>query len=384
MTDEQKHPAKRTRALFLGGTLLAVLAAVLLAVLLVNQRVHLQNEAKAKSSAAGTGPRVRVITATPAPTSRTVIFVGEARPYAMVTLYSKVSGYLKEINVDKGDRVTAGQIIAVIESPEIDRQYDAAMADAKNKRLDAERLKILVQKEYISRQDADNARAAARIAEANAAAAKAQKDYEILRAPFPGTVTARFADPGALVQSATSAQTTALPVVTLSQIDRLRVYVYLDQNSASFIRVGDPATVFDAARPDVKLTATVTRMTGELDVNTRTLLTEIDVDNRHGTIIPGSFVRVSLSFKTPASIEIPAQALVMRDQASFVALLTDDNRVTFRPVTISESDGQVVRLHSGLKEGERIILNLGQSIAEGQQVQPIETPSSRTSSTTQK
>jgi membrane fusion protein (multidrug efflux system) len=110
-------------------------------------------------------------------------------------------------------------LLAVIESPELDRQYEAAIVDAQNKRKDAERAKALVEKKYISLQDADHAEADARVAEANAEALRTQKGYEILRAPFDSTVTARFADPGALVQSAINAQTTALPLVALSQTD---------------------------------------------------------------------------------------------------------------------------------------------------------------------
>jgi membrane fusion protein (multidrug efflux system) len=127
-------------------------------------------------------------------------------------------------------------------------------------------------------------------------------------------------------------------------------------------------------RPDIKLTASITRLTGELDATTRTLLSEIVVDNRKGAIIPGSFVKVSLSFKTPPYIQIPPQALVMRGEKTFVAVLSDDDRVTFRPVTLAESNGQSVRIVSGLSAGERVVLNLGESVSEGQQVRPASSP----------
>jgi len=373
-SDPKSFSSRTKRVVFLIGAVLVLLTAVLMLILLADKQRYLQVETRTRSSAASAGPHVAVVTAKPAPPVRTIELVGEARPYATVTLYAKVSGYLKEIKVDKGDTVKAGDVLAVIESPEIDRQYDAALADARNKRLEAERARVLIQKEYISRQDADTAEAAAQIAEANAAALKAQKDYEMLRAPFSATVTARYVDPGALLQSATTSQTTAQPIVMLSQIDRLRVYVYLDQDSATLVHVGDRAVVFDAARPDVKLTSSITRLTGELDATTRTLLSEIVVDNRKGAIIPGSFVKVSLSFKAPRYIQIPPQALVIRGEKTFVAVLSDDNRVTFRPVTLAESDGQVVRIASGLSDGQRVVLNLGESVSEGQQVQPTAGP----------
>jgi RND family efflux transporter MFP subunit len=373
-SDPRSSSPRTKRAVFLIGVMLAVLTAVLMLVLFAGKQKYLEGETRARSSAASAGPPVAVVTARPAPPVRTIELVGEAHPYAAVTLYAKVSGYLKEIRVDKGDTVKEGDVLAVIESPEIDRQYDAALADAKNKRLEAERAKKLIQEEYISRQDADTAEATAQIAEANAAALKAQKDYEIVRAPFSAKVTARYVDTGALLQSATTSQTTAQPIVMLSQIDRLRVYVYLDQSSASLVHIGDRAVVFDAVRPDIKLTASITRLTGELDATTRTLLSEIVVDNRKGAIIPGSFVKVSLSFKAPPYIQIPPQALVMRGEKTFVAVLSDDDRVTFRPVTLAESNGQSVRIVSGLSAGERVVLNLGESVSEGQQVRPASSP----------
>jgi RND family efflux transporter MFP subunit len=300
-----------------------------------------------------------------------VTVTGEARPFATVTLYAKVSGYLKQILVDKGDRVNAGQVLAVIESPELDRQYESAVVDAQDKRRDADREKILVEKNLVSQQDADHADAAARESEANAQALKTQKEYEVLRAPFPGTVTARFADPGALVQSAANSQTTALPLVTLSQTDKLRIYVYLDQKNAAFVRVGNRAEISDASRPDVRLAASITRISGELDTKTRTLLAELDVDNRQGTLLAGSFVLVGLKLRTAPAVEIPSEALLMKGEQALVAVVESGNRVMFRPVVVADSDGQAVRLSSGLLDGEQVVLNPGFGISDNDQVQPI-------------
>jgi membrane fusion protein (multidrug efflux system) len=281
-----------------------------------------------------------------------------------------VSGYLQKILVDKGDRVKASQLLAVIESPELDRQYDAAVIDAQDKRKDAVREKTLVDKNLVSQQDADHAEAAAKMAEANAESLRNQKEYEILRAPFHGIVTARYADPGALVQSAATSQTTALPLLTLSQTDRLRVYVYLDQRDASSVHIGDSAEISDSSRPETKLTASITRISGELDPRTRTLLAELDVNNKEGLLLAGGFVQVALKIKTAPSVEIPAEALLMKGEKSFVAVLSQENKVVFRPVIIDESDAKTVRLASGLKEGEQIILNPGWGIFEGDRVQP--------------
>ncbi len=363
---------KEARKIFLTGIGLVLLALVLLLVLFENRRVYLMNETRDRLAAVNAGPEVRVISAKRSSEERMVSLTGEARPFAAVTLYSKVSGYLKEIRVDKGDRVKAGQVLAIIESPELDRQYESAVVDAQDKRRDAAREKTLVEKNLVSRQDADHAEAAARVAEANAEALKTQKEYEILRAPFPGTVTARFADQGALVQNAANSQTTALPLVTLSQTDKLRIYVYLDQKDAAFVRIGNGAELSDSSRPDVRLAASIARISGELDPKTRTLLAELDVDNQQGLLLAGSFVQVSLKLKTAPSIEIPAEALLMKEDKAFVAVITQGNKVNFRPVVVADSDGKTVQISSGLEEGQQLVLNPGFGITNGAQVQPVE------------
>jgi len=359
------------RTLIFSGAVLIVIALVSLMVLSQRKKAYIGREIRERAAAASAGIPVRVVSASRSAGIRTITLAGEARPYATVTLYAKVSGYLKEIRVDKGDRVKEGEVIAVIESPELDRQYDAALADAKNKRIDAERFKELVKKGYVSQQDSDNAETAARVSEANAGSLREQKRYETLRAPFPATVTVRYADPGALVQSAATSQTNALPLVTLSQTDRLRIYVYLDQRDASFVHAGDRAEVSDPSRPGVRLSASVSRMSGELDPKTRTLLTELDLDNAKGLIIAGSFVQVSLTLRTLPYVEVPADAILPKGDRTLVAVLTQGNKVNFREVNIAESDGKSVRLQSGLDEGETIVLNPGFGIAEGAQVQPV-------------
>jgi membrane fusion protein, multidrug efflux system len=199
----------------------------------------------------------------------------------------------------------------------------------------------------------------------------AQKDYEKIRAPFAGTIAIRFVDPGALVQNATTAQTSALPVVTLSNTDRLRIYVYADQKTAGSIRVGDRVEVTDPTRRDVKVSATVTRTSGELDPKTRTLLAEIEVDNKDKNIIAGSFVQVNVNIEMPPGVEVPTQALIMRGDKSFVAVIDGESKVNLREVKIDESDGKNVRLRSGVKEGERVALSVSNDVEEGAIVRPV-------------
>ena len=185
----------------------------------------------------------------------------------------------------------------------------------------------------------------------------AQKEYELIRAPFTGTIAIRYVDPGALIQSAVNAQTTALPVVSLSQVDRLRVFVYMDQRNAAFVRPGDRVEITDPVRPSVKVSATVTRMSGELDTKTRTLLTEVQVDNRSGIIVPGSFVQVTVWLRTGARVEVPADSLLFRDGKPNVAVVNKTNKVQIRPVSIVDSDGINLRLSEGIQPGEVVIMS---------------------------
>jgi membrane fusion protein, multidrug efflux system len=360
-----------SRWLFIIGILLLFTTVVVFQTLLSWQQSTLREEAQARENIIEAGRHVRVATATRSSEERPIVLVGEARPYATVTLYGKVSGYLSEIMVDKGDHVKSGKILAIIESPELHRQYDAALADAKNKRADAERAKGLLQSGALSPQNYERADTAAQVAEETAASILAQTEYEIIHAPFSGTITARFADPGALVQSAATNQTSALPIVTLSQTEQLKVYVYPDQKTASLIQVGDRAEVSDASRPEVKLSAVVSRTSGELDLKTRTLLVQIDLDNKDNRILAGSFVQVHLFVKSPPCVEVPAQALVIRKDKTFIGVVTPDNTIALRPVDIYESDGKVVKLRSGVEEGEQVALNEGYNIQDGDHVFPV-------------
>jgi RND family efflux transporter MFP subunit len=329
-------------------------------------------EAGAREQELGRGLRVRVAPVKQGPTVRRLTLQGEARPFAEVTLYAKVSGYLRNLRVDKGDRVRAGQLIATIEAPELDQQYQAAVADAKNKRANAKRYTALGPTGMVSSQELDQAQATADVADATQASLATQRNYRIIRAPFDGIVTARFADPGTLIQSAVNAQSGAVPIVTVSKADRLRVYVYPDQSSAAFVHPGDVAEIRTPERPAFSRKAPVARTAGQLSPRTRTMLTEIDVDDKDGAIVPGSFVQVTLETRRPPSLEIPAEALVMRNEKPHVAVIDAVHRVHYRAVVLDDDDGQAVRVHDGVKEGDLVALDLGNAADEGAAVQVTE------------
>jgi RND family efflux transporter MFP subunit len=361
---------KRRRLLFRAGISAIVVSLIVLAGLLWKHQSLLREEEKSRKAFLAKGQNVRVTRAKKGPETKSVLLIGEAFPYANVNLYAKISGYLQEIRVDKGDKVKVDQIIAILDSPELNKQYAAALADARNKRVDAERFQYLLKSGSVSVQNAEASETTAKIAEDTAASLLAQKDYEVIRAPFDGIITARYADPGALLQAATSAQTTALPVVALSETDRLRIYIYPDQKTANSVKIGDRVEVAEVTKPDTKLSATVSRTTGQLDTRTRTLLVEIDLDNREGKILAGGFVQVTLFIDIPPTIEIPAGALIMRGDNAFVGIVDHRNRASFRQVEIFQSDGKTVQLLSGISEGDLVMLNVGDRIMEGELVQP--------------
>jgi RND family efflux transporter MFP subunit len=375
MSETRRSPV----ALYVGGMLLVALVVGLVVGLAAMKRASVAREAHDRAATVAAGPRVRTVTVVQSPGHRTITLTGEARPFLDVTLYSKVSGYLKSIVVDKGDRVRAGQILAIVESPETDQEYAGAVADAANKRTIAARDQQLVGNKLIAPEEAEQAETDAKLAIAKKSRYATLKDYETLRAPFSGTVTARFADPGALVQNAENSQTSALPVVTIGQTDSLRVYVYLDQQDANDVRDGSPVEITDPGRPGVRVIGTVTRSAGSLDPNTRTLLAEIDVNNRRGTLVPGGMVQVAVKVTAPSYLEVPVEALIPRGDSQFVAVVPPDNRVTFKQVHVADTDGQLVRLRDGVAPGDRVALNLGDAVAEGQRVQPAsdDTPPAR-------
>jgi len=354
-----------------GGKFLLLGALGILLLISSFRWVEVKREAHSREAELRAGPLVRIASVTRSQAERTINVIGETKPYASVTLYAKVSGYLKEVRVDKGDVVKKGQILAIIESPETDKEYLAALADATNKKNIANRMKALLAKNLVSQQEAEQAISDADVTQARLDTQAIQKDYETLRAPFAGTVTSRYADAGALMQNAANSQTSSLPVVTVSQINELRIYVYLDQKDATFIKKGDAVVVSLPERPEFRRTGTVTRLSGELDTRTRMLLTEVDLENKNNDVVAGSFVQVSLKISTPRYLEIPVESLVLKQDKSLVPVLQKDNTVSFKEVRVFDNDGKKIQILSGLSEGDQVALNLGTSVPEGGRVRPI-------------
>jgi len=370
--------AEKKKSLLAGGFLYLVGAGVVVAAFLgaewlksarakqVAGELH-QEQAKAEA-----GPRTDVVTVTSGPAAGRITLLGETHSYLESVLYAKISGYLRAVLVDKGDRVKAGELLATIESPETDAQYRAAIANARNLRRISERDQHLVRRDMVAHQDAETAAANARVANQDVANLAALTSYEMIRAPFGGKITARYADPGTLVQAATNS-----PILRISDTYHERLYVYPDQQQAAHISVGDATEITDPARPGIKLAAHVTRLSGEFDPTTRTMLTEIDFYDRGNLIPPESFVEVTIRYRQDGRyLQIPAQALILRGTKTFVAVVDSANRISYKPVVVASDDGTRVIVRSGLSRGERIAFNLSGNVSEGGKIQPVtgETP----------
>jgi membrane fusion protein, multidrug efflux system len=352
---------------------LAIVAVAGFAALHIWQRKDARLSAMRQALAAevARGPSVRVVPVAAGPKVRLITLLGDTRPWETTTLYGKVAGYVKTIVVDRGDHVTAGEVLATVESPETDRQYDSALADLENKQKNDARARDLMAHGAGSIQASDQADADFRMAVQNVAQLAVMKGYEQLRAPFDGVVTARFVDPGALVQNSTTNQTSNQPVLTIADESRLRVDIYVAQRDVPYVHVGDMADVVDAANPSRKMQARIARTADLLDPRTRTLLVELDLDNRNRMLMPGSFAYVSLHVPLPGYPEVPVASLVVRGNRTYVADLVANSLVHLQPVTVASTDGINASLAAGATVGTRIVMNLPDDVANGSRVRPV-------------
>ena len=361
----------RTRLYLTGGV--CVVATVLGTAYYMNQSSSgLANVKAAMEADVARGPRVVVSNVVQGPQFRTIQLLGDARPYQTTTIFAKVSGYLKSVLVDKGDQVTANQVIAEIDSAELESQYQSAVADLDQKqRIDA-RSRELLRNSTTSQQAAEQAETNYRMAQETVRNLGIMRSYQTLKAPFNGTVVARFADPGALMQAATTNQASSLPVMQIADNSKLRIGIYVEQRDVAAIKVGDEADIIDAANPDRKRKAKISRTAGTLDPRTRTLFVELDIDNSDQFLVPGSFVNVSLRVPVKSFPQIPVSAMMQRGGTQQVAVIDEDSTIKFRPIKVASTDGALINIADGLKVGERVGLNVSSDLVEGSKVRAAE------------
>jgi RND family efflux transporter MFP subunit len=366
----ERRPTRGHRILLAVGAVFVALAV--LGVLVLRHRraslVARQRDATQKELARG--PRVSVTRVGTTSGDRTVTLPGDVTGYNQSTLYAKLSGYIKDVRVNRGDRVTKGQIIAIIESPETVADLAAAEHSASIAKITRGRFETLSPSGVVSDQDRDTAVANHQVAQANLERAHAILDYATIRAPFDGVVSARYVDPGALVPAATGSTQAALPVVDVSSTDTLRIFVYLGQDTAAFVHLGDPATVSQDERPERRIVGSVTHLAAALDPRTRTMQVEIDVDNRDGALLPGMLAHVEVKIAESKSALISSDALVIRDGKTMVGEV-NDGRVHYVLVDLGYNDGQRIRVLRGLDGGEVVGLDVPVEVQEGDVVDAV-------------
>ena len=376
-------------------------------------------ESKGNSDAAASNDSsARVAAAQRGNVSRVLTLAGQFQPYQVVDVHPKVSGYMTRINVDIGDVVHQGQTLAVLQVPELKAQLQSAIfamdqskeeitraqheidrADATYTALHAqsERLKqaaatrpgLIAQQELDNAQaqdlsaqaQEDSAKSAMAAAKQHMGAATADKDsvealenYTNVTAPIAGVVIWRYADTGALIQGGTNSNDQALPIVRLSESSLLRLRVPVPEDDVQFVHAGDRLEVrVDAINRS--FTGKIVRFTRNVDFETRTMETEIDVDNKDLSIAPGMYANTLLELDNHKNVvTIPVEALVLTGKQQTAYVLDDSNRIHIRSVQVGLEGQKLVEIVSGLNPGDRAVLGGQENYREGQQVNPLLTP----------
>jgi membrane fusion protein (multidrug efflux system) len=314
---------------------------------------------------------------------RTITLPGDLVGFYQADLYGKVSGYLKSISVDKGDAVTAGQVLAEIEVPELQQKLRRARASLDVQRRTYERLQKVWKSDHrlVAQEDVDIAQGQFEEANAEVEELEALTSYTRIVAPFDGVVTGRFVDPGALIQASGSqsggAQGAAgptkagvSPVVSVADLSKLRVYVYVPEAETSLIRQGMPARLTLREFPGRQFKGTVARFSKALDLSTRTMLTEVDLDNARHELYPGMYADVSLELARHAQVlQVPITAVGSEKNQS-VVYVVNDQHLRRVPVTTGLTTPGNVEITSGLGGNEQVVKNFSPELSEGEKVQP--------------
>ena len=356
-------------SLVASGTIV-VAACVIATGLVLARNWQLHRQANDIELALQLGPRVLVTQVRTAPQKRLLDVPGSTVGHDESPVYAKLPGYMRAIYVDKGDRVKRGQLLAVLESPETDKQVAQAEADYNLQKVTDMRNQTLVKSGVLAQQTADESHAAMLRARSVLAQLKALADYETIRSPFDGMVTTRNADPGTLIPEATGAAAPR-PVLVIATLKPLRVYAQVPQSVALFIRDGDQAVVTVTELPRRRFVGAVTRHSRSLTEVTRTMLVEVDLPNEDLALYPGMYANIRFSLKAPPGVPLaPDGALVFMHGKTYVPVVRQDH-LRLVEVTLGYDDGENVEILSGLRADDVVALNMGQAIQDGQPVRPV-------------
>jgi RND family efflux transporter MFP subunit len=331
-----------------------------------------------------TVPTVSVTAPAPGKSAAGVALPAEIKPYVEAPIYARASGYLRRWLVDIGDTVTAGQLLAEIDTPELDQELARSRADlaqaeaaqelAKTTALRwAELLKTAsVSEQETAEKQSDLALKTATVegARANVKRLEELKGFARVTAPFAGTITARRTDVGQLIAAGNGKE-----LFRLAQTRTLRVFVRVPQTMARAVEPGQEAELALAEFPGRKFAAKIVRSAGAMEPDSRTLLTELEVDNSKGEILAGSYAQVRFTeAKMDAALTLPANALLFRSDGMQVGVVGPDGKVELRRVQLGRDFGQVVEVLGGVARSDRVILNPPDSLTPGLTVQVTESP----------
>jgi RND family efflux transporter MFP subunit len=381
MSPDRSTPRPVPRRLRLAGVLAIVLAVIVVAYGLVsraaqNSRLHDATEAQAI-------PSVAVVSPTQVDNHSGLDLPGRLEAYIRAPIYARVPGYLKSWKHDIGAKVKAGDVLAEIDTPDLDQQLlqaradlNVAQANAKLSQITAERWQSLAGTDAVAKQDVDqrtfafNANVAqVKAAQANVDRLVAEAGFKRLIAPFDGVVTARETDIGALINVGSAG---GPELFVVSETRKLRVYVNVPQNYVPSVPSGTKATITVPEHPGRTYMGTVESSAEAVDPSSGTTLMQLIVDNAAGEMMPGDYAGIHLQVTPPAHVlSIPSSALIFDSKGLSVATVKSDNSVLLKHVTIERDLGAILEIASGLATDDRVIQNPPDGIEDGTQVRLI-------------
>jgi RND family efflux transporter MFP subunit len=348
--------------------LLSVLALIAGVMLVRTRRVAAERRDREQTVAAG--PRVIVLPVRRPAGPRVIDLPATIHGYVETAIYAKVAGYLKSINVDKGDRFHQGDLLAVIDAPELDKQVADMEADYQIKLITDRRDQAVVKTGALSTEEADVAHAEAVKAKATVEQYRALQAYEKITAPMDGLVTTRYVDPGALIPQATTTAGNGTPIVGIATLQPVRVYADAPQNLTPLIKDETPAYVTVFEYPKRRFEGKVSRHPDALAAATRTMLVEVDLPNADEALLPGMYARLHLEVPETDVARVPDDALVFRGGKVYVPTVRNGH-LHLAEVTLGSDNGREVEIVSGISDEDVVALNLGQAVQEGDAVQPV-------------
>lgn len=363
-----------------------LIVAVAILVLLVAGAINLVGRASheralAKETEVETIPTVAVVHPLAEKPDEELVLPGSLLAYEESPIYARTSGYLVRWYKDIGSRVNEGELLATIDTPEVDQELNQARATRQQilaqldlARISAERWENLRKTDSVSAQEADAQTSGYKQAQANLAAADANvhrleelESFKKVYAPFSGVLTRRNVDPGALITAGTGAAGHQL--FDMARIDPLRVYTSVPQAYAPYIKVGAVTNVTLQEFPGEKFHATVARTAEAIDTSTRTLLTEVDVPNKSGRLLPGSFGEVHFAVgSNVGKVTVPVNAMLFRAQGAQVAVVGPDKKIELRPINIGKDYGTTLEILGGVSINDQVVINPPDSLEQGEQV----------------